>query len=344
MQTSVNFQNVRQWPWGKIFVASIVILLVLSAILRVLTPPAKQVPLTPSVVTNDEGIQTTFRNFKYVGEKTNFPKELPGFVPSTTQQDILQALIARFQLSQLTEDSWESDVFKLSQQGDDTDITYSMSNSTAIPLENITDLQALTFRANQIIQDTFPNLSSGDSTNEGLAWQLTQEPILSFSDGLHLEAATEGRANLLATSFALTYQGVPIYFDKAARPQIELLLRSSGDIQKLSFTTKVLPVSKSETYELISVDQAIKNINEQNLGTVIVSTRDRFGAIELSELESGNLTSVTLEYRYDPIANLVYPHYRLSGSAKNQEKANLGVEILTPAVPVNPNVQTTENQ
>jgi hypothetical protein len=316
--------------WYYVLLGFAVVGVVVTAIIRILTPPPISVPTTTftSKSVGDASIQ--YRNLSYTGSKPNFPNSLPiGLVqPSTdTPSTLLDSLISSFQLTQhpnltfiwlgqgksLTYDS-ASNVATLSLAENTTPPT--TSSSTPFPSD-----EAIT-KTNTFISSNLPFLKNATLQEERTAY---------FTGDLDLHPATQQDASFATFHYAQTINSYPIFINSAQSYPIEVLVSRDLVITKVVASLQSFTYSLTPNQNLISIDDAIKNLNTNQTG-ILLSFATQDGIIEsFEDITGGTLDSVSLEYRLDPQANMLYPFYHFSGTVTTPTGTST-VHIATPAI------------
>jgi len=114
---------------------------------------------------------------------------------------------------------------------------------------------------------------------------------------------------------------------------IKVMINADLKIQKLVFPTTMIDLKTIDQKSTISVNQAVKNINN-NIGSIIYSEVSWIDSGDISEITSGKMDRVQLEYRLDKEINLAYPFYRFYGTITNKDNIPMKAEIITPAITI----------
>jgi hypothetical protein len=142
---------------------------------------------------------------------------------------------------------------------------------------------------------------------------------------------TPDKANLISLPYTYQIDGFPVYFKIQTQYPFLFSVNSQGTLQSVQFSpffTQLTPLQKLPT---IGILDAIKNVN-QGQASLLGATNQLSATQDFSQIQSANLTTVSLEYRIDPKTALVYPFYRFSGDAVEAKGQAASIIIITPAV------------
>ena len=314
----------NRWVLGLlIFIA---VGLVVTIILRLLTPAQPIVSKTEFITENQAGGSSEFSNLRFTGTFTTAVTQLPpaSIQPSQTTLDYVQSqLIQDYQLTQVVglAGLWRGETHVLSyNDGADEYIFYPLFTPEEIILP---DTNRAIEVAETFVQQTFPNLQL-----------VSQRSAVKYFGGLlELEATTRDKAVALEVPFAYTIENVPVYLGHASTAPITIMINSQYEIQKVTFQPNFIDlVPSTQKLRLIDLGQVLDNINSRNEASIIAAHSDTGEFFTLEEITSGELTDVQLEYRADFTTGLAYPFYRFSGELNTTDGYTIQAEIIAPAV------------
>ena len=147
----------------------------------------------------------------------------------------------------------------------------------------------------------------------------------------HPEVSSYSEAEYLKIPMAVNFKDIPIMYKNSHEYPFFVTLDIAGNVSTLSFTPSVVAFDSLNEKTLISIDQAVENINN-NQATIISAGVSQAASIELEEIIGGNLNKYQLEYRVDETTSYIIPYYRFSGEVQNLNEELYTVEIITPAV------------
>lgn len=313
----------NQWLLYLILLAAVFI--IAATILRLLTPPKKELNKTEFMSTNKLGNQSQLKNISFTGTTPTIPQKfslaqaqketnLPDFETELTQK-------LKLQLSPNSMTDWVNDDYSLSK--DDFNHLYILSKN---------DLQ---LSQNPIDQDQAMQAAQDFLKNNLTQFNLTvvKDAMQNLTGEIHYQETTADHAQLLLIPFAYQIDNYPVFYQHQEGYPIEIIVTNQYQVQKLIFQPLFLNFTVIDQLDSIPIEEAIKNIN-QNIASIIYTEQQYHGDLAIEEISSGELASVSLEYRYDEASSLVYPFYRFKGQIINKAGQKIIAEIITPAVPV----------
>ncbi len=312
-----------------VFIMVVIFLLIVSGVLRILTPPHTVITQSPTYTqTNRYGTQTTFQNISYTGPSISVPTQLTVSKESattTTETSFLAQIESDFQLTPLAQppNVWTSPHYSLSKT--DFNNNYDLvSNTVATPgaavTKKINKDEALNF-TQIFLKKYFP-------ANQ---LKLLTDTITYYKADYDNSVTTVDKADWVLLSYTYQIDGYPIFYQNQREYPFSFIIDADNNIQKFSFFpffAQFTPISKQDT---ISVAQAIKNINAGQGSLVSFQSNDST-ATDISQIKSANLAYVTIEYRVDPKTSITYPFFSFSGDAVDAQGRSVSVSIITPAI------------
>lgn len=324
MNNLLSFLNKN---WLKVLVVFAVVGLIVTIVLRLITPAAPVIPKTEFISTNQSGGVTDFSGINFTGSYTSVVTALaPAAVsPSQTTLDYIKnQLIENYQLAQVigSPSLWTSDRYTLSyNEASDTYLFYTKTEPPKDVLLTSTNQGIET--AKIFVSEAFPNLA--------LTPQI--DAIQYFGGGGEYEPTDRENANFMEIPFTYTIDGVPIYIGHEATAPVTVVVNNQLAVHKVRFQTSFFEFTPSELkLPLVSLATALENINTNNEASIISAYDESVGSFTLDQIKSGELKTVLLEYRVDLDAGLAYPFYRFAGELTNQDGQVIQAEIITPAV------------
>ena len=314
----------NRWLMGLL--TFIVVGLVVTFILRLLTPAQPVVPKTEFITENQVGGSSQFANLRFTGSFTTTITELPLVViqPSQTTLDYVRnQLIKEYQLNQVVglAGLWRGETHPLSyNDGADEYLFYSLFTPKDTLLA---DTNRAIEVAETFVSKTFPNVQLVSQRNA----------VQYFSGLLELEETTRDKAVALAVPFTYTVQNVPIFLGHTSSPPLTVMINSLYEVQKVTFQPNFIDfVPTEQKARLIDLGTVLDNINSRNEASIISAYSHTGQFFTLEEITSGTLTDVQLEYRADFTTGLAYPFYHFSGELNTANGYAIQAEIIAPAV------------
>ncbi len=318
-------KNIWQNKWLVGVVIFSAVSLVITAVLRLLTPQETTVPQTELVTTNYTGDASVFNNIRFVGSPPAAVDSLPIAIvePSqTTMEYVRTQLIDQRGLEPVagSEGLWRSAEFELSysEYFDRYDF-YSLY----IPEEIvIADTNLAIDNAQEFINEVFPNLDL-----------VVQRENILYYDGLtELDPTDRANAVVMEAPFVYTIENIPVYLGHDQLAPLTIMINGQHEVQKVSFKPEFFSfVTTSQKLPLVDLAVAIDNINN-NQASIISAGSEQGGTFSLAEIDSGELNEVRIEYRADLESGAVYPFYRFSGELITSGQQTIKAQIITPAV------------
>jgi hypothetical protein len=105
-------------------------------------------------------------------------------------------------------------------------------------------------------------------------------------------------------------------------------------IQKAAISPIYLQPELLFTTKLLSPQEVVDKINQNDNAAIIVISQEEIIPHEITDIQSGTLKTVKLEYRFDNQLKLIYPFYRFSGDLTNNQNQLITADIISPAIAV----------
>ena len=308
--------------YAFLFVAFVIII---ANIINILKPKQTPVIKTDLLSTGYDGTKNKLSGISFKGDAPSIPKTLSIATTQPTQtihQYIRDELIKKYSLekSLKLEDFWDTDKHYLHY--DSYASSYMFGSNSPIP-KKFLELNVAKTTAVDFITNTFPNLKL----------HLIEKDVDFFTADVSGEQAPKDNASVVSFPFTYKVGNYPVFIDKKVSYPITLWINADLKIQKVVFPITLIDLKIIDQANTISTKQAIKNIND-DIGSIISSEADFLDPGDISEIVSGNLTSVQVEYRLDKEVNLAYPFYRFFGTITNKDNIPMKAEIITPAIEV----------
>ena len=317
--------------------------LILTAVLRILTPPPTQkvIPTPRLTQTNFDLSHSRFSNVIYSGPNFTPPETLPALAATTdtkTSQLITAQLINKYQLLPHPKSAnvWTNgryslvktptkDTYKFSEDLSALFISAQKTPQVHTPL----DMAAFLLKANSVIAEL--ELET--------RFQLFEFGIEYYqTDGQHLEKTPwlDSKTSHVLIPFIQKFQAWPILSDGQKQNQLSFLFTFDGQLSDFTFPIHGVEITSSETPLVpLSLDAAIFQINS-GLGTIIDATSETFVPFSIVDITQANFKTVSLEYRVDSQTQQALPFYRFEGLITNADGQTYQATIITPAVATTP--------
>jgi len=312
-------------------ILSIVILtlFIFAIILRILTPQSITVKESPQLSTNYDNTHTQFQNVRYSGTMPQVPESFyidATEVSGVTPELIKNQLISKYSLTpgKYVSDSWESNEYFLYQTPIDKSVVLGRNVPPTPKLTSI-DRKTAIQSATTILNQVFPNQQL----------QMIDNYIIFIGGGTSSTISTPDKAQMVRVPFSYTIDGYPVYYQNKINFPFEIIINIDYGLQKLTFFPEFFTFAHLRKEKSIPVEHAIQNIN-RGFGTIVNADQPEKDTIDVQQITSANLTSVSIEYRVNDELHVALPFYHFSGTAQNSLGSTLSVDVITPAIATTP--------
>ncbi len=131
----------------------------------------------------------------------------------------------------------------------------------------------------------------------------------------------------------LTYEldGYKVFYENQNNYPFFCRVNNSYGLERIVFRDFFQNFQILKQLPSVSIDQAINNIKKGN-ASIIKADSKTTSAIDLNWINSADLYSIKIEYRYDDKLKIAYPFYKFGAKIINSGGINIEAEIITPAV------------
>lgn len=323
----LNNSKLKNIKWYKYLISFSLIGILVAIFLRIITPQETIIQKTDFIQqSSKEHKKTSFNNIKFSGELPTLKNELPlvSIQQTTFSSDTLKEnLIKNNNLQKKGDNFWMGESFSLS---------LDVLNNEYLFYSNFSQRDDLLVDKNKAI-----NISKEYVSNnfEKLPFYIQKNKIKYFSGLEQMVETTSPKAVSIEIPFTYSIEDIPLFVEHKETAPLKILINNEYKIQKVVFQkTFIYPIPTQEMLSIISLSEALDNINNKQHGSIISAYESNTGVFSLDEIKSGDLTEVQLEYRADLDESIAYPFYRFSGELVNNEGKTIQAEIITPAVKV----------
>lgn len=328
VMNKISKETLKQRKWYVLLAAASFAGILITIIIRIITPGEVVIPENEFIQTNSDGGQTKFSEISFSGEIPTLKDRLPlvSLQPSNTSSEYLRdRFIENHDLRPV------EGVNRL-WKGDNYTLSYNEYDSTYIFYKNFLGRDSIITQKDKAIQ------AAGEYVGEVFS-QLPLYPqvdkVLKFSGLQQMEEVSIGTYTALEVPFTYAIEEIPLFIGHEEQAPLRVLINSDFEVQKIIFQTNFFyPIPREEVVKIISLGDALENINTNQFGSIISAYEEETGVFSLDEIENGDLTSVQLEYRADLNSDIAYPFYRFEGELINDEGKTIQAQIITPAVKV----------
>ncbi len=311
--------------------------IIISGVLQIITPSdLDTIPPKPSYTqSNIDNSKSALNNIVYVG---------PSFTPTET--------LGVYQVNQISQNSLETAVnsivsnYSLKQSQHKPNRYVSLNHFLEInesqkklylnarnqennKLKNNIDYSTALSVAKKFLNKNFSDQN----------FTPIEDSILYLSGNYQLLEVSPAEAEYIEIPFSYQLESFAVYLNKQSQPPIKILVNNQQEVQKAEIATDLFDFQLIQDQNLLTIDQALANINQRNLGSIIVYQQDIGQDLLLSEINSGELDLVEVEYRLDKQNQLAYPTYRFSGDLVDKNNNRFSAQIITPAIEVEQELQ-----
>lgn len=296
-----------------------------TLIFRAITP--ELAPPQPEVLRNVAMGSVNLQNIEFRGTYPSAPSRLPmiGITYTDVQEELLQNIFTAFSISNLevAEDVWSGDQYQVAVAETPTVLVLSRKDSAtenSIPEEINT--QFAVQEATKIIEGLY---SFGPKPQV----LLDQVELL----GVDAPSPDGQKSNtiFIRVPFIFLVEEVPVYPAQDVYPAASIVLTSSYELYKAEFRPYTIETSIDKSYSTIAPNEAVSRINN-NQGSILTYFYEGPNHADFSQINSGTLTEIDLQYRFDPTTNTAAPYYSFTGVIKNSAGYDIETTIITPAL------------
>ncbi len=322
-------------PWAKYLVATVVILLITSLILKFLTP--KKAEVQSLMQTNFDGTQSAFEKVSFVGVAPQIPNQLPTAIATPANinsSEVIQNLAQTYNLVETTSQTensweWENDVYKLifieSQNqvslGSNVPLKTRDTTTSALPTTDSSVMAAKEIISQAGLSNYLEDFSS-------------QVEFLMSEGGGEGVTTDAQSANFIRVIFSQSIAGYPLVFESGSKSVATVLLDTNYDLIGFEINLGVVNLQRQNNFQTITINQALSQIN-RGQASIVHSLYLGFGTNSLQKIARATLNEVNVEYWLDPNINSAVPYYRFSGLLINDSGQEFEGSIITPAIHTN---------
>jgi len=313
--------------YNKIFWVCVGLLIISGLGFQFLTPSnnTNWQDSTSLVQQNLDFTHSTFKNINFTGKEPNIPKELPTIGVEKN----------------LSFKAWEKIVaaLKLEKSPDDENLWSNQDWSLTIDQQNnlllLTSLKPISINKNidksQAINAAYSWLKKLDLPQNMV---VDEQKIEYFTGQYELRPSQPGLAGLIQIPFGYTTESLPLFIGQDLNAPFVLTLDSEYNLTKLvAHPIEILGQKTNSKLPTLSVQEAIKNIEQKGVGSIINLTNPP-AEYSLVNIEQAKLTKVQLEYRLENDGLTAIPYYNFGGTITTNTGETIEAVIITPAVKI----------
>ena len=331
----INTSEIKQKTNNKFIIYFFVfagVLLIGNIIIRTIFFPNLNINPSQYQFVNKDGSSTVFLDIKYSGSDINIPESLSiaqNLETSSRFSTITDSIKNNLNLVAHPEvkNLWTSDGWYFNYQ--ESSNHYILLNTS----EDIKNKKTLTtgFNKNDLLNFSrqqknvfFPNLEI-----------VIQENDIKFKPSAHeyIVLTTIDKGTVALVPFAYSINNYPIFYEKDVNSPFEFMIESDLTFRKMTYFPQSLNYEKIGEKNSITIEQALDNIKEKKISSIIAFYQELGTPLKIEEIKSADFKSVSIEYRVDSTQNLIYPFFKFEGTAIT-ENDELWIELITPAIEI----------
>lgn len=313
---------IQKWKYVLLF--TVVVLLIISAIFRALTPKP---PTIQTVVSTEQNVQA---KIEFLDFEVNIPTSLSVFESGTQKVDTIdlaQNLATRLQMQKLdiVDNYWEntSSGEHLFLERNNDILTYSKQTEGSELSNQQTNIEKAGQNALAFIEMT--------QLVEKVSISKTQYTVTT-PDGYF--PTTDIRS---ADSYEFTaiqqINNIPLFSQDEIEPAAIVWTDLSGNILRATFTLKKIQYNEVSQFPSLLISNIKKN-TQDGLITYIHISKKIPGTVNEEQLKLITFQEGELQYRKNEDNGFILPYVRFIGTGVDEEGNQYNVEAITPAIEV----------
>lgn len=322
--------------WTKYLVATVVVLIISSLILKFLTP--KKADVQSLIQTNFDGTQSEFEKVSFVGVAPQVPNQLPTAIATQvtiSSTEVIQNLAKIYNLVETTSQTensweWESDQYKLIFTESQNQVLFGsnmpLKTQDTPPTSALPTPDASVIAASEIISQA--------GLSDFLEDFSSQVEFLMGGGGVEGVITDAQSANYIRVIFSQSVAGYPLVFETGNKRIATVLLDTSYNLVSFEINLELINLQRQNNFQTITINQALSQINKGQ-ASIVRSLYLGYGTNSLQKITSATLNEVNVEYWIDQNINNVVPYYRFSGLLINDAGQEFEGSIITPAIHTN---------
>ena len=301
--------------------------LIIASILRVLTPQEEQVLESDFVIENFDKSETTFKKVAFMGNPIEIPKSFAIYRPVTSENQadrLAEKIIRDFSLIQQEnrDNYWLTEDYNLINRTAEHEYVFYNLTETNI------SSQSASIDLSKAIQNCDNFLKNYDID---LEMEAQTDEVVYLGEGLEPQETTIEDAIEAQIPFTQMIGEYPVFYLNEKDFPFHCAVNRNEEIRDFVFKDLLYKFEEVRELNSISIDRAINNIS--NGKASIISAKSQIAEIlDLTYIQRAELTSVSIDYRYDNKLQILYPFYHFQADITNIDGLNIKAEIITPAV------------
>jgi hypothetical protein len=302
------------------------IALVLATIFTILTPQKEKIIANDFTVNNYDNTQSTFKKISYSGSDFSLPERFNIYQAQNSSgiaEELANKLIIDLQLTADSniENYWLSPTSALAKNSHEH--YYVLNNASTAKGDR---------EATIITDEAIKNcLNFYSKYNLLLPLVAQKDDVLYLNSGFE-QSIVEAR-DASAVQIPLTYEldGYKVFYENQNDYPFFCRVNNLYELERVVFRDFFQEFQIVKQVPPISVDQAVSNIKKGSV-SIIQAKSEITSVVDLNWINTADLYSVALEYRYDEQLKIAYPFYKFQAKLTNSAGINIQAELITPAV------------
>lgn len=325
----------------RLFYGLVVVVVIVSAILIAITPKEQLEPPTIAPAITTTNIDKTVSNFNEVSFVGNDQLVLD-YIANNPTPNIYRIVIAPNGVDEVAKLIINN--LELQLTFSNQTISFYQNDSYELMVNSVAKSVVLNKKITPDPQDSLTGFIDAEQAILVAKHYLNQvinlplEPrknaVAYFAGEPHMEPTTSLTAKFISVPFTIMLEELPVFFEQEQQDIAQVLLNSSNEIVKVEITPINLSFDPAKQARLMGVYEAIDNINQKKIGSIIMVEQEGMAPVDLSTIQSGELSEVGLEYRVDMEQGIAYPAYRFLGKLTNGEGVVFKAILITPAISI----------
>jgi hypothetical protein len=325
--------------WYHYLIILAAVVLIISSIIRVLTP-------TPTITnpnlsqSNYDNTTSIFSGARFVGQPIAIPKELGAYslTQNKTQDSLLQQIITKYNLKQNPDypQYWNGQKYSLFHDEERNRFLLSKNqdpNSVFVQNQNSNETQITPINTERATQEAISFLETNFSLQN---LEANGDNIIFGQATTQFYEIEEKDADLAIIPISYKLEGFPVLLNKSSNHPFEVTIDSKMEIFKVELAAFYPTFEKIGRGSTISIESAVQAINSNSgRASLVYAQSDTIDFFSTERFSSIILNKVRLEYRTDSTSETVLPFYRFVGVGRDKNNKSVELEIITPAILTN---------
>lgn len=309
------------------FVIVMGVLIVISAILRAITPPP---PPAATVVTSD--LQFTADVIFSPDISIEIPDKVSVYRagPAPDIEKYAEKIAERLSLApfQNFKNFWQDDqeIYSLATERNTTVISYKkdlLIQNTEIEDSRIVDKNMLSDSLRRFI----------DSHQIFTNYVLTEPKPFMIAPESYEPVTSDSDADVYQINVQYLIDGIPLYLSNQEQPPGIAWLDKNGDITRMNFYPLPNSFEKTETYNTLPLRSVETNIQNGEVTYILAENHEVIDPSQ-KQLKTITFSSASLEYRQQETNGYILPYIKFIGTGTNDLGIEYEVEAISPLVKV----------